>query len=150
MTKNNAAGYISTSHPALQYSKGQHVVDVWIKTSPEVRRHILAKQNTIGLMVANRHSKSWTIMYSPKIEAIMDVDNDSVKEVLVTMASNSCTNIQPIKITVSNLVSDFTEVVKLRSPQQKNFIIGSKMKKDDVADCDVPEGAGSTYIIRLP
>eukprot|EP00957_Ditylum_brightwellii_P191508 14579804-Ditylum_brightwellii.AAC.1 len=88
-------------------------------------------------------------MYSPKIEAIVDVDNDSVKEVLVATASNSCANIQTIKTSVSSLVSDFTEVVKLTSPQQKNFIIRSKLKKDDVADCDVPEGAGSTYIIRL-
>eukprot|EP00957_Ditylum_brightwellii_P132818 10127814-Ditylum_brightwellii.AAC.1 len=80
MTKNNAAGYISTSQPALQYSKGQHVVDVWMKTSPEVRGHILAKQDTIGLLVANNHSKKWTIMYSPKIEAIVDEDNDSVEE----------------------------------------------------------------------
>eukprot|EP00957_Ditylum_brightwellii_P095897 7306428-Ditylum_brightwellii.AAC.1 len=47
MTKNNAAGYINTSQPALQYSKGHHVVDVWMKTSPEVRHHILAKQDTI-------------------------------------------------------------------------------------------------------
>eukprot|EP00957_Ditylum_brightwellii_P118618 9047518-Ditylum_brightwellii.AAC.1 len=95
-------------------------------------------------MVANRHSKKWTIMYSPKIEVIVDVDNDSVKEVLVATASNSCANIQPIKTKVSGLVSDFMEVVKLTSTQQKNFIIGSKLKKDDVADC------GSTYIIRLP
>eukprot|EP00957_Ditylum_brightwellii_P174680 13300637-Ditylum_brightwellii.AAC.1 len=89
-------------------------------------------------------------MYSPKIEAIVDVDNDSVKEVLVAMESNSCANIQPIKTSVSDLVSDFTEAVKLTSTQQKNFIIGSKLKKDDIADCDIPDGAGSTYIIRMP
>eukprot|EP00957_Ditylum_brightwellii_P194663 14828194-Ditylum_brightwellii.AAC.1 len=70
------------SQPALQYSKGQHVVDVWIKTSPEVRHPTLAKQDTIGVLVANKHSKKWTIMYSPKIETIVDVDNDSVEEVL--------------------------------------------------------------------
>eukprot|EP00957_Ditylum_brightwellii_P083307 6333939-Ditylum_brightwellii.AAC.1 len=71
-------------------------------------------------------------MYSSKIEAIMDVDNDSVKEVLVATVSDSCANIQPIKTSVRDLVSDFTEV------------------KDDAADCNVPDGAGSTYIIRLP
>ena len=106
--ENNAAGYISTSQLALQYSKGQHVVDVWTKTSPKVRHHILAKQDTISLLVANKHSNKWTIMYSPKIETIVDVDNVSVKEVLVAMAANSCANIQPIKTSVSNLVSDFT------------------------------------------
>eukprot|EP00957_Ditylum_brightwellii_P075886 5767626-Ditylum_brightwellii.AAC.1 len=73
-------------------------------------------------------------MCSPKIEAIVDADNHSVKEVLVATASDSCANIQPIKTSVSDLVSDFTEVVKLTFPQQKNFIIGSKLKKDDVAD----------------
>eukprot|EP00957_Ditylum_brightwellii_P040310 3050369-Ditylum_brightwellii.AAC.1 len=121
-----------------------------MKTSSEVRCHILAKQDTVGLLVANKHSKKWTSMYSPKIEAIVDVDNNSVKEVLVTTASNSCASIQPIKTLVSNLVSDFMEVVKLSSPQQKNFIIRSKLKKDNVADCNVPKGAGSTFIIRLP
>eukprot|EP00957_Ditylum_brightwellii_P089657 6827860-Ditylum_brightwellii.AAC.1 len=80
-------------------------------------------------------------MYSPKIEAVVDVDNNSVKEVLVATASDSCANIQPIKTSVSNLVFDFTKVIKLTFPQQKNFIIRSKLKKDDVADCDVPEGA---------
>eukprot|EP00957_Ditylum_brightwellii_P173738 13227428-Ditylum_brightwellii.AAC.1 len=117
------------------------MVDVWMKASPEVRRHILAKQDTIGPMVAIRHSKKWTIMYSPKIEAIVDMDNDSVKEVLVAMASDSCANIQPIKTKVSDLVSNFMEVDKLTSTQQKDFIISSKLKNDDVADCDVPEGA---------
>eukprot|EP00957_Ditylum_brightwellii_P031076 2353980-Ditylum_brightwellii.AAC.1 len=112
-----------------------------MKTSPKVRHHILTKQDTIGLLVTNKHSKQWTIMYLPKIEAIVDVDNNSVKEVLVATASNSCANIQPMKTSVSNLVSNFTEVIKLTSPQQKNFIIGSKLKKDDVADCNVPEGA---------
>eukprot|EP00957_Ditylum_brightwellii_P184169 14027750-Ditylum_brightwellii.AAC.1 len=70
-------------------------------------------------------------MCSPKIEAMVDVDNDSVTEFLIATASDSCINIQPIKTSVSDLVSDFTEVVKLTSPQQKNFIIGSKLKKDD-------------------
>eukprot|EP00957_Ditylum_brightwellii_P025684 1942938-Ditylum_brightwellii.AAC.1 len=131
MTKNNAAGYISMSQPSLQYRKGQHVVDVWMKTSSEVRHHNLKKEDTISLMVANRHSKKWAIMYSLKIEAIVDVDNNSVGEVLVTTTSDSCANIQPIK-------------------PKKNFIIGSKLEKDDVDDCDVPEGASSTYVIRLP
>eukprot|EP00957_Ditylum_brightwellii_P004015 305101-Ditylum_brightwellii.AAC.1 len=121
-----------------------------MKTFPEVRCHILAKQDTISLLVANKHSKKWTIMYSPKIEVIVDMDNDSVEEVLVVTAYDSCANIQPIKTSVSNLVSDFTEVVKLTSTQQKNFIVGSKLKKDDAADCDVPDASGSTYIIRLP
>eukprot|EP00957_Ditylum_brightwellii_P042976 3255166-Ditylum_brightwellii.AAC.1 len=62
-------------------------------------------------------------MYSPKIEAIVDVDNNSVEEVLVATVSDSCANIQPIKTSVSDLVTDFTEVVKLTSTQQKNFII---------------------------
>eukprot|EP00957_Ditylum_brightwellii_P004911 374035-Ditylum_brightwellii.AAC.1 len=62
-------------------------------------------------------------MYSLKIEAIVDVDNDSVEKVLVATAPDSCADIQPIKTSVSNLVSDFTEVVKLTSTQQKNFII---------------------------
>eukprot|EP00957_Ditylum_brightwellii_P152493 11607416-Ditylum_brightwellii.AAC.1 len=100
-------------------------------------------------MVANSHSKKWTIMYSPKIEAIVDADNNSVKEVLVATASNSCANIQSIKTKVSNLVSNFMKAVKLTSTEQKNFIISSKLKKDNVADCDVPESASSTYIIRM-
>eukprot|EP00957_Ditylum_brightwellii_P083373 6338144-Ditylum_brightwellii.AAC.1 len=80
-----------------------------MKTSPEVRRYILVKQDTIGLLVTNKHSKKWTIVYSPTIEAIVDVDNDSVKEVLIATASDSCANFQPIKTSVSDLVSDFTE-----------------------------------------
>eukprot|EP00957_Ditylum_brightwellii_P067586 5130785-Ditylum_brightwellii.AAC.1 len=74
-----------------------------MKISPNVRRHILVKQHTIGLLVANKHSKKWTIMYSPKIEAIVDVDNNLAKEGLVAMASDSFANIQPIKTSVSNL-----------------------------------------------
>eukprot|EP00957_Ditylum_brightwellii_P049876 3781157-Ditylum_brightwellii.AAC.1 len=121
-----------------------------MKTSPKVRRQILAKQDTIGVLVANKHFKKLTIMYSPKIEAIVDVENDSVKEVLVATASDSCAKIQPIKTSISDPVSDFTEVVKLTSPQQKNFIIGRKLKEDDIVDSNVSEDAGSTYIIRLP
>eukprot|EP00957_Ditylum_brightwellii_P049270 3739034-Ditylum_brightwellii.AAC.1 len=63
----------------------------------------MEKQDTISLMVANRQSKKWTIMYLPKIEAIVDVDNNSVEEVLVAMASNSCASIQPIKAKVTDL-----------------------------------------------
>eukprot|EP00957_Ditylum_brightwellii_P211397 15366129-Ditylum_brightwellii.AAC.1 len=150
MTKNNTAGCISTSQPAWQYSKGQHVVAVWIKTSPDVRRHILAKHNTIGLMVANRQSKKWTTMHSPKIKAIIDVDNNSIEEILVATASNSGANIQTLKAKVSHIVSDFNEVIKLTYMQQKNFTISSKLKKDDTTNCDIPDGFGSTYIIRLP
>eukprot|EP00957_Ditylum_brightwellii_P125693 9581023-Ditylum_brightwellii.AAC.1 len=101
-------------------------------------------------MVANRQSKKWTIMYSPKIKSIIDVDNDSIEEILVATASDSCANIQPLKAKVSHIVSDFNEVVKFTFTQQKNFTIDSKLKKDDITNCDIPDGSSSTYIIRLP
>eukprot|EP00957_Ditylum_brightwellii_P090888 6920542-Ditylum_brightwellii.AAC.1 len=62
---------------------------------------------------------------------------------------DSCANIHPIKAKVSNIVSDFTEVIKLITAQQKNYIIGNKIKKNDLVDCNRPNGTGSTYIIRL-
>eukprot|EP00957_Ditylum_brightwellii_P147479 11229791-Ditylum_brightwellii.AAC.1 len=60
-------------------------------------------------MVASRKSKKWTIMYSPKIKAIVDMDNNAVKEILVATASDSCANIQSLKAKVSHIVSDFNE-----------------------------------------
>eukprot|EP00957_Ditylum_brightwellii_P032294 2446534-Ditylum_brightwellii.AAC.1 len=57
-------------------------VCVWMKTLPEVRCHILVKQDSIGLLVANTQSKKWTIMYSPKIEAIINFGNNSLEEIL--------------------------------------------------------------------
>eukprot|EP00957_Ditylum_brightwellii_P151595 11544718-Ditylum_brightwellii.AAC.1 len=68
-----------------------------MKTSPEVQCHILAKQDTIGLMVANMQSQKWVMMYFPKIEALVDMDNNLLEEILVATAVDSCTSIHPIK-----------------------------------------------------
>eukprot|EP00957_Ditylum_brightwellii_P029177 2205162-Ditylum_brightwellii.AAC.1 len=60
-------------------------------------------------MVANAQSKKWTVMYSPKIEAIVNIDSDLMEDILATTAMGSCANIHPIKAKVSNIVFDFTE-----------------------------------------
>eukprot|EP00957_Ditylum_brightwellii_P167255 12732245-Ditylum_brightwellii.AAC.1 len=62
------AGKISPSQPTPQFRKGQHIMDVLMKISKAVRRHIIAKKDIIGLLIINQYTKKWTMLFLPKVE----------------------------------------------------------------------------------
>eukprot|EP00957_Ditylum_brightwellii_P164808 12547990-Ditylum_brightwellii.AAC.1 len=135
------AGKISSCQTTLQSSKGHHLVDVWAKTTPSPLKHLLAKHDTIGLLVTSSTNR-WNILCLPKVEAVLDVDKDTMDEFVVATANDNCVQIFLVKVDINYVIANFKDMVKLTSAQQKLVPVGQKLNNDNVSSCAMLEGMG--------
>eukprot|EP00957_Ditylum_brightwellii_P061262 4649545-Ditylum_brightwellii.AAC.1 len=125
--QSEAIDTISASQSSLLLS----IINVWTHAMPMEKSNLLSQQHLVGLRCINATSKKLLIIYLPQVKVTIGDDDDTNKECITSMTSDSAGRLHPVKALASQLFYNFDELARPYDNVPAHFV-------GDVIE-DIPE-----------